>query len=344
VKLPMDIRDIARASERARTEREQLVRIAVLIEPDAPEDLVSAARERLRPASSGAQLQVEVYAPGTRISLIPEVDAVVALVGSASTGFGEALADARAEYVPVAALALGHDRDVASRRLSHPTLDTLADEDADDLVARDLGAWLVDRLSGKKLALAHNFAFMRRSVAEESVKVTAFQNGVIGVVAFVPGADLPLMTANQAKMLLQIAAAYGEPLGAERVKELLAVVGGAFALRAFARQLLGFVPGVGWAIKGGIGYAGTVAMGATAIAYFEHGADLSEVVHHATVARDRAMAEARARLRRGEQPALQTGVQDSTGADQRAVAAVEGAEASDGVLSAGEEATESSGD
>jgi len=38
---------------------------------------------------------------------------------------------------------------------------------------------------GKKLAFAHNFAFMRHAVAEDAVKATAFQNGVIGVVAVI---------------------------------------------------------------------------------------------------------------------------------------------------------------
>lgn len=304
MRLPVDIRDITSASERARSERELPVRVAVIIEPDAPEALVYAARDRLRPATSGAQLQVEVFTPGTRIVLIPEVDAVIALVGSATAGYAESLADVRAQYIPVAALALSQDRETVSRRLAHPLLDTLAGEDADELVENQLGAWLTDRLSGKKLAFAHNFAFMRHAVAEDAVKATAFQNGVIGVVAVIPGADMPLMTANQIKMLLQIAGAYGEPLGTERAKELLAVVGGAFALRAVARQLLAFVPGVGWAIKGGIGYAGTLAMGAAAIAYFERGADFSEVIHHAAVARDRAVAEARARMHRREQAAL----------------------------------------
>jgi len=38
------------------------------------------------------------------------------------------------------------------------------------------------------------------------------------------------------------------------------------------------VPGFGWAIKGGIAYTGTIAMGMAAIAYFEDGADLGGVV------------------------------------------------------------------
>ena len=47
------------------------------------------------------------------------------------------------------------------------------------------------------------------------------------------------MTANQAKMVLEIAAAYGQPLTADRIKELAAIVGGGFAWRAVARQIIG---------------------------------------------------------------------------------------------------------
>ncbi|MDZ4063587.1 MAG: hypothetical protein U1E22_02870, partial [Coriobacteriia bacterium] len=100
-------------------------------------------------------------------------------------------------------------------------------------------------------------------------------NGLIGAVAVIPGADMPLMTANQTKMLLQIAAAYGEKLGVERWRELAAVVGGGFVMRGVARQFLSFVPGFGWAVKGGIGASGTLAMGYAAVSYFEGSVDIS---------------------------------------------------------------------
>ena len=95
---------------------------------------------------------------------------------------------------------------------------------------------------------------------------------------------MPIMTVNQAKMVLQIAAAYGHPLGVDRIKELAATLGGAFIFRTIARQAAGLVPALGWAIKAGVGYAGTVAIGNTAIDYFENGGDvagLASVVGHA---------------------------------------------------------------
>ena len=106
---------------------------------------------------------------------------------------------------------------------------------------------------------------------------------------FIPGADMPIMTLNQAKMLLQIAAAYGEPLDIHRVKELAAVVGGAFACRTAARQLTGLVPALGWAVKAGIGYAGTFAMGRAAIEYFEGGGNIGGMASVVAAARDKAV-------------------------------------------------------
>ncbi len=300
MRLPIDIKDITSASKTAREEREQPLRIAVFVDPDTPELLLAAVRSRLTPQTSFAKLHIAIAEPGVQLTLAPDVDAVVALLGSGTDSMRASIAEARDRYVATAALALGNDREVVATRLGHPLLDTLVKEDPTELVDDELGGWLADRLSAKRLALATNFAFMRKAVAEESVKSTAFQNAVIGVVAILPGADMPLMTANQAKMLLQIAAAYGEPLGTERVKELAAVVGGGFALRAIARQLLVFVPGIGWAIKGAIGYAGTLAMGQAAVAYFERGADFGEVLQEARAARDRAVAEIRARIDRGE--------------------------------------------
>ena len=51
-------------------------------------------------------------------------------------------------------------------------------------------------------------------------------------------------------------------------------MGTGFVLRTLARQALDFVPGFGWAVKGAVGFSGTVALGQAAIAYFEAGAPL----------------------------------------------------------------------
>ena len=300
MKLPVDVADLMRSRTRLTEDREQPVRIAVFVDVEAPDSLVDAVREALRPQTSGARIHVEACAPGETLIIDPSADAVVAIVGSGTT-LESSLASAREKFVPTVVLALELGADGVSRRLAHPLLDTIAEAEPATIV-RSLGRWLVDRLNGKRLAMATNFEFMRRAVAEEAIKATSFQNGVVGLVMIIPGADMPVMTANQAKMVLQIAAAYGQTLGAERIKELAVVLGGGFAFRAVARQMLAFIPGFGWAVKAGIGYSGTMAMGYAALEHFEAGGEMGALAAKVISARDRAIEAAQARRGRTDLP------------------------------------------
>lgn len=140
---------------------------------------------------------------------------------------------------------------------------------------QSLGARLAAADGNAAVGLAAHLPVLRRAVAGHLVRATARQNGVIGAVVFLPGADMPVMTMNQVRMVLKIAAAYGEELGVDRALELLSVVGAGFGLRAVGRQALDFVPGPGWALKGIVGYTGTIGLGEAALAYFESGAPLT---------------------------------------------------------------------
>lgn len=285
--LPLNIRDMMSSSAKYRAEREKPVRVAVFIDAEAPEDAVAALRNALQPQTGHAMLHVEPVVPGDVLDVDSAGDVVIGLAGPGAT-LAPSLSKCRDRFIPTVLIGLEPEREVLARRHSHPLLDTIAEEHVDDLV-ESLGRWLGDRVEGKRVSLAANFAFVRRAVAEEAVKSTAFQNAVIGGVVVIPGADMPIMTANQAKMVMQIAAIYGEPLGAERVKEIATVVGGAFVLRTVARQAVAFLPGFGWAIKAGIGYSGTLAMGYAAVEYFESGADLSGLADKLREARDKAV-------------------------------------------------------
>ena len=167
----------------------------------------------------------------------------------------------------------------------------LTDEAAASLDAR-MGAWVAAACKGKRLAFAWAFPFVRRPLALETVNATALQNAGVGLVFLIPGADLPVMTLNQAKMLLQISAAYGQSLDAGRVRELAALVGGAFACRAVARQLTAAVPVLGWAVKAAVGYSGTQAMGRAAIEYYAGGPTVAKFAETVAAARDKVVAAA----------------------------------------------------
>jgi uncharacterized protein (DUF697 family) len=125
---------------------------------------------------------------------------------------------------------------------------------------------------GVEIPLARRFPVFRKAVANRIITATAAENAVIGTLIFLPAADLPVMTANQAKMILKIAVAYGQEVGLERLKELMVIFGAGIAFRAAARNISAFVPVLGWAVKGGIAYGGTLALGKTAIKYFENDA------------------------------------------------------------------------
>jgi uncharacterized protein (DUF697 family) len=149
------------------------------------------------------------------------------------------------------------------------------------------------------VALAKGYPPLRRAVCEEIVRHNARQNAVIGALP-IPGADMPVMTANQARMVLNIAAAHDEDLSMDRAKELLGVLAAGFGLRAISRQAVKLVPVGGWAAAAVIGYSGTVAMGRATILYFERGGQHVGEKEMEQI-RDRATQEARvfvSRLRR----------------------------------------------
>jgi uncharacterized protein (DUF697 family) len=119
--------------------------------------------------------------------------------------------------------------------------------------------------------LAARLPVIREAMVEAIVRRFSRQNGILGVAIFIPGADFPVLTLNQLRMIFRIAAAHGQEIDRERIPEILAVVGAGLGFRTVAREALGFLPGLGWAVKGGVAYAGTKALGKAATAYFEQG-------------------------------------------------------------------------
>ncbi|MBC8104348.1 MAG: hypothetical protein H7Z41_17365 [Cytophagales bacterium] len=85
--------------------------------------------------------------------------------------------------------------------------------------------------------------------------------------------DVILLTKNQIILVMRLAAAHGQKSAyTKQVKEILATVGGALGWRTVARELVGLVPaGIGAALKAGIAYSGTVAVGKAALFYYQTG-------------------------------------------------------------------------
>ena len=133
----------------------------------------------------------------------------------------------------------------------------------------ELAKMLGGKADEEGTALAARLPVLRRGVAEALVGRVARQNAIVGAAVFIPGMDFPVLTLNQLRLVLRIAVAYGQEIDQERLPEILGVVASGMGFRAIARSALGAVPVAGWAVKGGVAYGGTRAVGEAAIRYFE---------------------------------------------------------------------------
>jgi uncharacterized protein (DUF697 family) len=133
----------------------------------------------------------------------------------------------------------------------------------------EIAAAVARRLGEDGTSLAARLPVLRGAVCDELIRSFSKRNAIVSAAVFVPGVDLPVLTLNQARLVLRIALAYGQEIDNSRAIELLGVVGAGFGFRAVARELLDFVPVAGWAVKGAIAYGGTKAIGEAAVRYFE---------------------------------------------------------------------------
>lgn len=136
------------------------------------------------------------------------------------------------------------------------------------LPVREIATALAGVLGPNGPGLAGRLPVLRDAVVEELIASAARRNGLIGAAVFVPGVDLPILTLNELRLALRIAIACGRQVDVSLWPEILAVVGAAFGWRRLARELLDVVPVAGWAVKGGVAFAGTKAIGEAARARF----------------------------------------------------------------------------
>jgi uncharacterized protein (DUF697 family) len=155
---------------------------------------------------------------------------------------------------------------------------------------------LADRVDDSGPWLASQLPALRPFVLDAIIERAARKNAKYAALIFIPGTDLPVLTATQMQMVLRIAAAHGEEVSPARAVELLSVLGAAFGFRALAQSVVGAIPVAGWAAQAAIAYSGTRAVGRAAVEYFERGAvaDVSRLRSFAEGVR----AEVQARLDR----------------------------------------------
>jgi len=228
-----------------------------------------AAAERQPLTIGGAQelafaLERELIRGGDPSSVrigSPEGAAVYVHIGEGEA----ALKAARRARVPIVAVAF----DDGGLPYVYAT-DVVRVGPGEPLPVGEIASAIAARLDEAGAPLAARLPVLRGPVCDRIVASFARKNGILGAAVFIPGADLPVLALNQVRMLLLLDQAYGLELDPrERLPEILAVVGAGLGLRTVARELLDFVPVAGWAVKGGVAYAGTRALGEAAVRRLE---------------------------------------------------------------------------
>ena len=196
-----------------------------------------------------------------------DADCLIRVLGGAPTKEDEAeLKAAKRAKVPVVAVQTGAEDFDVPYVLATDVVRCLPghgfplDEIADAVAAR---------LGEAGTGLAARVPMLREPLCRGLTESFSRKNGVLAVAIFVPGADFPVLTLNQIRLVLRIAAAHGVEVDQQRLPEVLATVAAGLGFRAVARQVLGAIPVAGWLVKGGIAYGGTRALGEAATRYFE---------------------------------------------------------------------------
>lgn len=199
-------------------------------------------------------------------------DALVYVLAAAPTAEDEErLKQAHRRRVPVVAVLAGPELDPRVPYVL--ATDVVRVPAGTGFPIEEIARAVAHRLGEEGASLAARAPVLRRAVCEELVETFSRRNGLLGAVVFVPGADFPVITLGQLRMVLRIAAAHGVEVNQQRVPEVLAVVASGYAFRGLARRALGAVPVMGWAVRAVVAYTGTRALGEAAIRYFEAQAD-----------------------------------------------------------------------
>jgi uncharacterized protein (DUF697 family) len=140
----------------------------------------------------------------------------------------------------------------------------------------EIAAALAARLAERGASLAARVPALREAVCDQLIDTFSRRAALVGAAVFVPGADFPVISLAQLRMVLRLAEAHGVEVGRERLPEILGVIGSGYAFRGLARNALRYVPVAGFAVRAGIAYTGTRAMGEAAVRYFAAAAERSE--------------------------------------------------------------------
>jgi len=167
--------------------------------------------------------------------------------------------------------AVQHD---AERKLGTPIIPISAKKGTN--VAEQLIPAVIDAHPRMAVTIGRYLPRYRKKAAGRVIRESAVAAAIIGAEP-VPGLEIPLIIAVQVRMLLRLAAIYGQTMSAARARELMSAIAGGIAIRYGAQELAKLIPGPGWLVAGAVSASGTVALGNTAIVFFSESLSPAEL-------------------------------------------------------------------
>lgn len=155
-------------------------------------------------------------------------------------------------------------------------------------VAEELIPAIIDSSPEAALAIGRELPAFRREAAQRIIR----NSTLIGLAAGlepIPFVDIPILLGTQVRLVLRLAALYGEPLDSTdamlHARELVATIAGGLGMRLLAEQAAKLVPIGGDFVAGAIAGAATWSIGQVALEYYENGrrfspSRLQQLYHH----------------------------------------------------------------
>jgi uncharacterized protein (DUF697 family) len=245
----------------------------------APREALGVVRDARRSAEAKPRLTVTgVLAPELGRSLRGDavaadvirvggdpVDAtavIVVLAGAPSAEDERVMRAATRARVPVVAVQADH---LATAPLAYVLAESvIVCAPGKGFPIEEIASALARNLGSDAVPLARGLPRLRDSILRELVREASIRAAVAGALPWRKGPDFPVLALIQARIVLDVAAAYGHEPGQEQAPEVAAVAGTGLGLRALVRMLPARLP-----LLGGVtGYLATRALGETAIRRF----------------------------------------------------------------------------
>jgi small GTP-binding protein len=145
-------------------------------------------------------------------------------------------------------------------------------------VAEELIPAMIEVSPEAAFVIGHELPAYRHASAQRIIRNATLLSLAAGIQP-IPLIDIPILLGTQIRLVLRMAALYGEPLDStdamKHARELIATMAGGLGLRLLAEQAAKAVPFGGDFVAGAIAGAATWSIGQVALEYYEGGKKIS---------------------------------------------------------------------